>query len=108
MVAPGHRLLLVFLDDLRRPDLRLVGVFAELALGPALSKQVPALIQLDLHLREPALIVGRKSAVRPQAMLFIDQLFDVLHYGRIAFLVRHGDLVGLRVSTRVRIAAIPV
>jgi len=44
----GPTPLLVPLDDRRRPDVRLIGILAELAPRVALPQQMPAFVQLNL------------------------------------------------------------
>src|SRR6476469_8840362 len=48
--------LLVALDDVRRPQLRVGRVLARRPAGPSLAEQVPALVQLDLELVEPRVL----------------------------------------------------
>jgi hypothetical protein len=46
------------LHDPRGPDFRLSGILAGVAPGPALTQEVPALVELDLHLPEPLAFFG--------------------------------------------------
>jgi hypothetical protein len=53
---PPQALLLIILDDCRRPNLCFVRVNPDVAKGTALAQEVPALIQLDLDLLDPLTI----------------------------------------------------
>ena len=55
-LADDESLLLIILDDLRRANFRFVRVKPDVAEGTSLAQEVPALIQLDLDLREPLTI----------------------------------------------------
>src|SRR3954452_24895496 len=71
----------VLLDDLARARARIVGALAELSLGVALSQQVPALVELGLHLTEPGVlfVAADLAGAQPpsQLALFGDELGDV-------------------------------
>jgi len=60
-VQPG--LLLISLDDRRWTHLGLVWILAELAPSVPLAQEIPALIELNLDLLEPHLIVIRQLAL---------------------------------------------
>ena len=65
----------VVLDRVRRACGRLARVLVELRASPALSKQVPALIELFLDAAEPV-TVG--ALALPQPMLLVDQALDAV------------------------------
>ena len=53
-LLPSPRsLLFIILDDIRRAHFRFVRVKPDVAKGPSLAQEIPALIQFNLHLREP-------------------------------------------------------
>jgi hypothetical protein len=73
-------LLLVALDDLRRPDLGFLGVEPELPPRLALVEEVVALVELDGDRVQSGLLVGTEAAavsrLAPQLFLFVRQLVD--------------------------------
>jgi hypothetical protein len=73
-------LLLVALDDLRRPDLGFLGVEPELPPRLALVEEVVALVELDGDRVQSGLLVGTEAAavsrLAPQLFLFVGQLVD--------------------------------
>src|SRR5579872_966331 len=74
-------LLPVVLDDVLVADLRPVGIAAHAAQRSALVQQIPALVERDLDLLEPALVlveVAARLLVLPEAVLLGDELFDRL------------------------------
>jgi len=89
VVIFSFRLLFVLFDDFRRPDPRLIGVFAEFPQRPALAQQIPALIELDLDRFQPPLVGVGEGFLTVQLMLFPHELLDVLPHGLIDILVRH-------------------
>src|SRR5437870_1494111 len=94
--AFGRRadLLLVALDDVRRPDFRAIGVLAELAQRASLPQEIPALVELDLELTQAlALLVGLR-APGVERMLLVDEASDMGEHGLIVRLVCHGFLDG--------------
>jgi hypothetical protein len=59
----GRALLLVALNHRCRPGCRAIRILTELAAGPALSQEIPALIELDLKRVEANLVVIRQIAL---------------------------------------------
>src|SRR5258708_28184450 len=53
----------ILLDHLGRPDMRLGRIAAGLAQRAPLAQQVPALVELDLHVRQPFALVGIELAL---------------------------------------------
>jgi len=76
--------LLVLLDHRRRPHVCVVRILTELALGAALPQQVPALIELDLNLLQPDLVVIADVALSVNRLFFVDQLSNLSENGLIA------------------------
>jgi hypothetical protein len=74
----GFTLLLVALDRLLVPDLRLVGVVAELPPGAALPQEVPALIELDLEGAIALVVLGRAVRMLVQPMLLFHEVLDAM------------------------------
>src|SRR4051812_4301936 len=58
-----------------------VGILSELPLRAALSQQVPALVELLADVAQARLVGGRRCAAFAQAVLFVDQVGDVLQEG---------------------------
>jgi hypothetical protein len=77
-IGAGRVLLLVSLDDRRRTHLGLVRILAKLAPCVPLAQKIPALIELDLDLLEPHLIVIRQLALPVQVLLLMHKAFDLL------------------------------
>jgi hypothetical protein len=79
MVTRPHppQLLLVPLDNGRGPHARVVRILAELASCTPLAQEIPALIELDLNLFEPHLIVIRQLALPVQVLLLMHEAFDL-------------------------------
>jgi hypothetical protein len=76
-------LLFVAFDDPRRSDLCVVRILAELSARAPLSKQVPALVQPDLNLLEPGLILIGQGRVTVESLLFMSQFGNPLQHGLI-------------------------
>jgi len=59
-----------------------VGILTELPPGPPLAQQVPALVEPDLQIGQPAGILVRQGAtsrgVLPQLVLLLDEAVDAL------------------------------
>lgn len=51
-------LLLIFLDDFRRTNLRVIRVLPDLAQRATLTQQIPTLIEFDFNLGEPRYFVS--------------------------------------------------
>src|SRR5262249_46374305 len=86
-------LLLVVLDDVGRPHLRLVRILAELAQRPPLPQQIPALIELDADRLEPRAPLIVELVLTAEGMLLVHELLDRPQnsfVGRV--FVRHGFL----------------
>jgi hypothetical protein len=75
--VPAQGLLLVPLDNRRGPHLRVVRILAELAPRTPLTQEIPALIELDLNLFEPDLIVIRQLTLPVKVLLFVHEAFDL-------------------------------
>src|SRR5438128_12271606 len=75
------RLLLVVLDGPRIAHGRRVGIRARMALAATLSKQIPVLVEPDLHVLETPCVGVRElagSCSLAQLSLFFDELLDAL------------------------------
>src|SRR5207249_4115469 len=92
------RLLLVLLDDRRRPDRGAVRVLAELAERHALPQQVPALIELDPNRLEAILLSRVEIAAPIERLLLVDERLDVIEDSLVRRL-GHG-LLRRRLGTR--------
>src|SRR5437899_12544390 len=73
-------LLLVALHHVLRAGLGVAGILAGVALGPPLAKEVPTLVELDLQLPQPVIVVlaqrvaGGRLVVQP--VFFVNELID--------------------------------
>ena len=76
-------LLFVAFNHRRRPDFRVVRILAELSASATLAKQVPALVQRDLNLAKPGLILIGQRRVTVESLLFMNQLGNPLQYGLV-------------------------
>ena len=77
------RLLLVALDGPRIAHGRRVGIRARMALAATLSKQIPVLVEPDLHVLETPCVGVRElagSCSLAQLSLFFDELLDALKH----------------------------
>ena len=63
--------------------MRLRRITTGFAQGPPLPQQVPALIQLDLHVGEPFAALRRQRPLLEKAVLFRDQALNVIEYGLV-------------------------
>src|SRR5204862_7326546 len=76
----GESLLLVELDDVARPAIRLARVQARRTTGLALMEQVVAAVELDLDHHEPLVLRGGQpvavTGVLPQLLLLVGQGVD--------------------------------
>ena len=79
---PGNPSALVALDGPGVTDLGGVGVLPELLLGLPLTEEVPALVQLDLQVAQPGMLLGRRDLVGgqlvAQGVLLVDEVGDAL------------------------------
>jgi hypothetical protein len=75
--------MLVALDGLRVPDLRLIGVFIELPPRPSLSQEIPALVELDPDLLMALVVVGRAVGYPVELTLLVDEMLDVTQDAQI-------------------------
>jgi hypothetical protein len=94
LLARTGPLLLVLLDDLRRANLRLLRVLPCFAQGPALTQQIPTLIQLHLDLPEPlpiGLFQRSVLAMLVEPMFFRHQGLNVIEDRLILDLLVHVD-----------------
>src|SRR3954467_15475437 len=85
----------VLLHHVRIARMRLRRIAAELAQRAALAQQIPALIELGLHLREALAFLGRELATLEQAVLFADEVLDMREYGCVLFRLDHGCSSGI-------------
>src|SRR5438105_12072527 len=76
--------------------MRLRRIAAELAQRAALAQQIPALIELGLHLREALAFLGRELASLKKAVLFADEVLYMCEYGCVLFRLGHWLLLGGR------------
>src|SRR5581483_7353660 len=84
----------VFLDDLRRPDMRRRRIVTGVARHPTLAQQIPTLVELDLQvLPAPALLLGER-AVLEKLLLFCDQALGMGQYSDVLRGVVHATLLG--------------
>src|SRR4029078_2253644 len=97
---PGYGLLAVALDLAGRPDVRALRVLAALTASPSLTQQVPALVQLDLELAQPRLLVGAGVPARlgllAQRMLLVDEGVDLVKQSGVVHGALLRDSVGVR------------
>jgi hypothetical protein len=86
-------LLLVSLDNRRRPDGRAVRIEAEFAQGAALPQPVPALIELDLDLSKAQSIAVGQGGLLVQMLFFAHEALDVFENAVIGGVTRflHGS-----------------
>ena len=75
--------LFVLLDHVGRPGVRLVRILAELAQRAPLAEQIPALIELDLQLVQPYLVVAAQVAALIEPLLLADEILDALEDCRV-------------------------
>jgi hypothetical protein len=81
--------LAVPLDDGLGPDSDIVWVLTGVAPGPPLAQEVPALVEGDFDLAQAILLLLGKflALVRPfQAVFFLGQLVDAVHYVHVVHL----------------------
>jgi hypothetical protein len=71
--------------------MRLVWILPELASGPALAQQIPALIELDLDFLQTFLFIVRKRAPLEKLVFFINEVLNVIHH--VLILVCHACLL---------------
>ena len=74
-----RQLLPVAFDRVRVANLRLVGVLPELRARPALAEQVPAAVQLDLHIAQPLAIFIELLALGAVGLLAATKLMLLRH-----------------------------
>ena len=82
-------LLLVSFDDLRRPDMCLIRVAPCFAEGAPLAQEVPALIQFNIHCLQPFTVRITQSTFPVKAMLFRNELLNVVQDRLLCRLVFH-------------------
>src|SRR5262245_12387568 len=89
---PSQRaLLLVVLDDLRGPDLRLVRILAEFAQRAPLPQEIPTLVELDAHRSKPRLVAGVLRPGRVESVLLVHELLDRREHLLVRRVFRHGS-----------------
>src|SRR5437763_7057659 len=67
----------VLLDDLGRPQVRVLRVAPRFAQGTTLAQQVPALVELDVDRREPLARRFVERSLVEQSVVLRDKLLDV-------------------------------
>ena len=82
-------LLLIILDDLRRANLRVLRVEADIAKGTSLTQEVPALIQFDLEMRESLAIGLGKFPLLVQSVFLCDKTLNIIQDRLIPDLILH-------------------
>jgi hypothetical protein len=87
--------LFVVFDDFAGADFGFVRVFAEFAEGPALSQQVPALIQLDLQLAQTLAVIDGELALGVKGLFFFHELVNVGENGTIVVIAWHAGSLSL-------------
>jgi hypothetical protein len=92
-LADEESLLLIILDDLRRTNLRILGVEPDIAKGTSLAQEVPALIQFDLDLREPLAIGLGKFPLVVQSVFLCDKALNIIEDRLIPDLILHESLL---------------
>jgi hypothetical protein len=92
-LADEESLLLIILDDLRRPNLRVIRVEPDIAKGTSLAQEVPALIQFDLNLRKTLTIGLGKFPVLIQSLFLFDEALNISEDGLIPTLILHESLL---------------
>ena len=92
-LADEEALLLIILDDLRRPNLRVVRVEPDIAKRTSLAQEVPALIKFDLNLPEPLTIGLGKFPLLIQSLFFFDEALNISEDGLIPKLTLHESLL---------------
>ena len=110
VAAAETGLLQILLDFVDRPRSAAARILAELAPGPPLPQQVPALVEFDLDPAQPIMLLrlGDVAALQPRPQVFLlgDQVADACQcvaVGRFAP-VAHGssvpDMSGVLLPTR--------
>ena len=95
-LADEESLLLIILDDLRRPNLRVVRVKPDVAKGTSLAQEVPALIQFDLDFLEPLTIGLGKCPLLVQSVFLFDKVLNMIEDRLILDLIFHESLLPRR------------
>ena len=81
----------VLLDDFRRPGVRLGRISAGFAQRAPLTQQVPALIELDLHVRQAFAAFRCKRLLPEKPVLFGHQALDMGEHGLVLVMFFHGS-----------------
>jgi hypothetical protein len=92
-LTPPQSLLLIILDDLRWTNFCFVRVKSDVAKGTSLAQEVPALIQLDLNLREPLTISFRMCPLFVQSVFLCDKALNIIEDRLIFDLILHESLL---------------
>jgi hypothetical protein len=79
-VFSSDNLLFVIFDNLRRADFGLARVFSKLAQRPALSQEIPALVEFDFQFRQTRPVIGGKLALTIEALFFFYQTVNVIQH----------------------------
>jgi hypothetical protein len=88
-------LLLVPFDDRCRPNAGGVWIVAKFLSSAPLAKKIPILIEFDFDLHETHIIAVRELTSFVQALLFMNQRFDVFQDGLIGGVFRHDARLGI-------------
>jgi hypothetical protein len=91
-LADEGSLLLIILDDLRRANFRFVRVKSHVTKGTPLAQEVPALIQLDLELREPFTIEFEECPLLVQPVFLCDKVLNIVQDRQIVGMIFHKHL----------------
>src|SRR6266702_1046763 len=80
----------VLLADFRRPDMRLGRISAGLAQRAPLTQQVPALVQLDLHVGQAFAAFRSEGSLLEKPVLFSHQALNMGEHGWVLARFFHG------------------
>ena len=83
--------------------MRFVRVKPDVAKGPSLAQEVPALIQFDLDLHEPLTIGFRECPLLVQSVFLCDKVLNMIKDRLIFDLILHESLLRADVIGTVRI-----
>ena len=83
--------------------MRFVRVKPDVAKGPSLAQEVPALIQFDLDLHEPLTIGFRECSLLVQSVFLCDKVLNMIEDRLIFDLILHESLLRADVIGTVRI-----
>ena len=92
-LADEESLLLIILDDLRRTNLRILGIEPDIAKGTSLAQEIPALIQFDLDFRETLTIGLGNFPTLVQSLFLCDKALNIIEDRLIPDLILHESLL---------------